>query len=103
MIIIGGLLLTESLVSAAPSLDDYGNLPQVELMRVSPSGNHIALIGVDHGKRRLLVADAADNKVIKATAIGENKVRDLEWAGDDHLLVTITATSDRLYDFENER
>jgi len=103
MIIIGGLLLTESLVTAAPSLDDYGNLPQVELMRVSPSGNHIALIGVDHGKRQLLVADAADNKVIKAATVGENKVRDLEWAGDDHLLVTITATSDRLYDFENER
>jgi dipeptidyl aminopeptidase/acylaminoacyl peptidase len=100
---MGGLLLHQRLVIAAPSIDDFGNLPQVELMRVSPSGNHIALIGVDHGKRQLLIADSADNKVLKAAVVGENKVRDVQWSGDEHLLVTITATSERLYDFGNER
>jgi hypothetical protein len=29
---------------AAPPLDAYGNLPQVELMRTSPSGDRVAMI-----------------------------------------------------------
>ena len=88
---------------AAPPLEAYGNLPQVELMRVSPSGNRIAMIGVDHEKRLLVLSEAGTNKVLRAAAVGENKIRDISWAGDDHLLVTITATSGLLYDYGNER
>jgi len=89
--------------NAAPPLDAYGNLPQFEFARISPSAGRIAMIGVNADHRQLVIAEAGTNKLIKATAVGENKVRDLRWAGDEHLLVTVSATSPLLYDFGMER
>jgi pimeloyl-ACP methyl ester carboxylesterase len=88
---------------AAPPLEAYGNLPQVEHMRVSPSGTRIAMVGVVSEKRQLVLVEVAGSKLIKAAAVGSNKVRDVRWAGNDHVLVSITATSAPLYDFGNLR
>jgi hypothetical protein len=38
---------------AVPPLEAYGQLPAVELVRISPSGERIALIGVIGDERRL--------------------------------------------------
>jgi len=83
---------------AAPPIEAYGRLPGVELLRISPSGERIALIGVLGEERRLVVL-SADNKLLKTGVVGENKVRDLRWAGDDHLLITISATVNLQLDF----
>jgi dipeptidyl aminopeptidase/acylaminoacyl peptidase len=88
---------------AAPPLEAYGNLPQVEHMQVSPSGLRVAMVGVIGDKRQLVLVEVAGSKLIKAAALGENKVRDLSWAGDEHVLVTITATTAPLYDFGLQR
>jgi dipeptidyl aminopeptidase/acylaminoacyl peptidase len=92
-----------ALAHAAPPLEAYGHLPQVELMRVSPSGARVAMIGVASDKRQLIVTDVVQNKVLKAAAVGENIVRNLRWAGDDQLLLTITTTTPSMYDFGMER
>jgi dipeptidyl aminopeptidase/acylaminoacyl peptidase len=97
------LALSFSAAAASPPLEAYGNLPQVEFMRVSPSGNRIAMIGVDHEKRQLILAEAGTNKVLKAAAVGDNKVRNLFWAGDEHVLVEVTKTSPLLYDYGYQR
>lgn len=81
--------------SAPPPLEAYGHLPQVELVRLSPSGGRVALIGVANDKRQLVLAEAADHKLIKAAGVGSNKIRNLEWAGDDHVLVFVTSTTPR--------
>jgi dienelactone hydrolase len=83
---------------AAPPIEAYGRLPGVELVRISPSGERIALIGVVGEQRRLVIL-SAENKVLKSGVIGENKVRDIHWAGDDHLLVRISATVNLLLNF----
>jgi pimeloyl-ACP methyl ester carboxylesterase len=101
--ILAAFELASSIARAAPPLEAYGNLPQVELMRVSPSGSRVAMIGVANDKRQLIVTDMEQNKVIKAAAVGENIVRNLSWAGEDHVLVTITATTPSMYDFGMER
>ena len=72
-------------VPAAPPLEAYGNLPQVELVRVSPSGSRIAMIGVGNDKRQLVVTDMPQNTVLKAAAVRELVVRDLSWAGDEQV------------------
>jgi len=92
-----------SAAGAAPPLEAYGGLPQVEHMRVSPSGQRVAMVGVINEKRQLVLAEVAGSKLIKAAALGENKVRDLDWAGDEHVLVFITATTAPLYDFGLQR
>jgi pimeloyl-ACP methyl ester carboxylesterase len=97
-----GLCLSNA-AGAAPPLEAYGNLPQVEYLRVAPSGQRVAMVGVIGDKRQLVLAEVAGGKLIKAAALGENRVRDLNWAGDEHVLVSIAATTASLYDFGNQR
>ncbi|EIT71771.1 hypothetical protein WQQ_19080 [Hydrocarboniphaga effusa AP103] len=80
-------------VQAAPAPEVYGRLPEVELMRLAPSGRHYAFIAVVGEERRLAVVDEA-GKLLYSTPVGTAKVRDLSWAGDDHLLVTVSTTFD---------
>jgi dipeptidyl aminopeptidase/acylaminoacyl peptidase len=68
-------------------------------MRLSPSGQRVALIGVLGDKRQLMIVALDGNRTLKAIAVGDNKVRDLRWAGEDHLLVMITATADLSLNF----
>ena len=77
--------------AAAPPIEAYGRLPATELATISPSGERIALIAVSGESRQLLIVNAA-GKPLKAFNLGNAKVRDLDWAGNDHLLVTQTAT-----------
>jgi dipeptidyl aminopeptidase/acylaminoacyl peptidase len=84
--------------AAAPPVEAYGKLPAVELMRLSPDGDRFAFVAVADEKRRLVVA-AVHGKPIIAAPTGQAKVRDMEWAGEDHLLVTTSATVDLTLDF----
>jgi dipeptidyl aminopeptidase/acylaminoacyl peptidase len=92
-------LMVVRLGYAAPALEVYGKLPQVELMRLSPSGQRIAMIGVVGDKRQLLVVALEGNRTLKAIAVGDNKVRNVSWAGDDHVLVMVSATAELRPDF----
>lgn len=77
-----------------PVLDTsaYARLPAVELVQLAPSGEMLASISVVGDQRSLLVKDLA-GKVLLAVPVGELKVRGVDWAGDDHLLVTISGTA----------
>jgi hypothetical protein len=76
---------------AVPPLEAFGQLPAVELVRISPSGERIALIGVIGDERRLAVM-TADNKLLQTGVVGNSKVRDLDWAGDENVSITISST-----------
>ena len=87
------------LLVAAPSnaqsqpldLDLYGELPGVEKVVLSPSGNRIALLLEVNGKRA--VAAFQDGKVIMTpTTIGDLKVRYLEWIGEGQILMVSSQT-----------
>jgi len=78
-------------VLAAPPVEAYGKLPGIEEVSLSPSGGNYAFIATDGEKRRLYVA-TTDGKALQVIEVGTTKVRDLDWAGDDHVLVTLTAT-----------
>lgn len=77
---------------AAPPLSVYGNLPGFERAALSPSGNGIAIIGRVGEHRRLIILDK-DRKPVNASVIPDDtKVRDLLWAGEDSVLIKISAT-----------
>jgi dipeptidyl aminopeptidase/acylaminoacyl peptidase len=78
-------------VLAAPSVETYGKLPGIEEVSLSPSGGRYAFIATDGERRRLYVA-SIDGKPLQVVEVGTTKVRELEWAGEDHVLVTLTAT-----------
>lgn len=82
---------------AAPPLDAYGRLPGVELIQLAPSGKRYAQVVSSGDARKLAVFEAG--KVIFAKELGDLKVREIEWVGDERLLVSISQAYDRPLDF----
>ena len=80
------LALTPVAAAAAPPLETYGKLPGVSQAALSPSGRYYAVVGEVLGERRVVVAEVGGKPVLTAP-VGDEKVRDILWAGDDHLLV----------------
>jgi dipeptidyl aminopeptidase/acylaminoacyl peptidase len=78
--------------AAPPPLSVYGQLPVIETMAISPSGAHVALIGMAKGERRLLIFDKA-LKLVNAIPVVRTKIRGLEWAGDQAVLVHYSNTT----------
>lgn len=78
-------------VRAAPPVEAYGHLPSVEMMRLSPSGGRYAFVAVA-GESRKLVAATFDNKLLQAIELGEDRVSQVQWADDGHLLLTTRST-----------
>jgi dipeptidyl aminopeptidase/acylaminoacyl peptidase len=76
---------------AAPPLEAYGRLPVVEDLELSPKGDRVAFITVE-GENRQLVIQKLDGKERIRLNAGQAKVRDLSWAGEDHLLITTSTT-----------
>ena len=85
------LLLAQGAVAAPPPVEAYGKLPGIEEVQISPSGTRYAFIATEGEKRRLYVA-TADGQPLRLAEIGTTKVRGLEWAGDNHVLATLSAT-----------
>jgi dienelactone hydrolase len=75
----------------APPLDVYGNLPAFERASVSPSGDRIAAVATVDGVRRLVVVDRA-NRPLLTYPVNRGKLRSIDWAGDDKVLVRISQT-----------
>ena len=94
-VFIAGLALAPlgAMATPPPALDlaVYGRLPNIELMRLSPSGERLAYLQVNGDDRRLVIKDLV-GKTVFAGSVGDNKIRDLDWAGEDHLVITATAT-----------
>jgi dipeptidyl aminopeptidase/acylaminoacyl peptidase len=82
----------------APPLATYGRLPGFETAAISPSGAHVAMLATAGEERLVIVIDAAGQLVTKIP-VGDVKVRSLDWAGDEALLVDFTKTINLGVDF----
>ena len=87
---------------APPPLSVYGQLPGFERAAISASGDHIAIIGMVNGVRRLLILDAA-HKLVSASGVGDVKIRSLRWAGDQAVLVGYSQTVGLPMDFTADK
>lgn len=74
-----------------PPLEAYGDLPAVEDMAISPSGKRFAAVARINGKRTLMVSGEG-KKALTVAPIGDTKVRWIEWAGNDKLIIVTSAT-----------
>jgi hypothetical protein len=79
--------------AAAAPLAAYGQLPSIEQAAISPDGRLLALIVTQGDMRLIVVQQLADKKLVRGFKAGEQKVRGLSWAGNDHLLVTLSSTA----------
>ena len=78
-------------VEPAP-LAAYGALPSLEMVKLSPSGQRLAFITVTGEERTLVLLDLATKAQVGGAGVGVAKVRDLEWIGEDRVLVTTSKT-----------
>jgi dipeptidyl aminopeptidase/acylaminoacyl peptidase len=76
----------------AVPLEAYGRLPSIEQASLSPDGTKVALVQTARDVRVLSIVDLDEEKPLAVLRIGDSKVPSIEWADDDHLLVT-TASS----------
>lgn len=76
---------------AAP-LAAYGGLPSIERIEISPDGTKLAVAISDGEQRTLGVRDLASDKMDRFP-VGAAKVRRLDWAGNENLIITTSQTS----------
>ena len=80
------------LSSHSAPLEAYGRLPTLEDVRISPDGKELAMV-VTEGDARSIVLKATEGAVTKfKLEAGSLKLRDLSWAGPDHLIIEASAT-----------
>ncbi|HWW81595.1 MAG TPA: S9 family peptidase [Steroidobacteraceae bacterium] len=93
------VLLALAAAFAAPTgwtapLEVYGKLPTVEDVALSPDGSRLAMIRTIADDRMLVVISVSEHKVLgKGLRIGSTKLRSLEWADDDHLMIITSETA----------
>ncbi len=87
---------------AAPAVEAYGRLPSIEQAALSPDGSKIAFVRTTKDSRLLAVVDISEEKVVGKLPLGDVKLRSVDWADDDHLLLT-TASSKMPYGLTGER
>lgn len=95
--VVSVLLLTATVFCVAtaramPPLEIYGNLPGLEMAAISPSGNHVAILGRVGTDRKVLLLDQG-SKLIRHVSVGDIKIRGLYWAGDEMLLIERSNTT----------
>jgi esterase/lipase len=74
-------------------LDAYGRLPSLEDVALSPDGSRIAFIRTTENNRILAVVALADRKMVSGMRLGSVKLRSVNWADNDHLLVVTSVTT----------
>lgn len=87
------LQVSPSWAGSAVPLSEFGKLPDVEDVAISPSGDRIALVTTMEGKRVILAIED-QTKGIYAAEVGEIKVRSIRWVGEDAILLTSSQTTD---------
>jgi len=87
-----------------PPLSAYGQLPGFEMPTVSPSGKRLAMVITHEDKRLLVVTDYVEKRPLLNVPIGDTKLRNIWWAGDDLLVGQVTSTQNLgyRYGFKNE-
>jgi dipeptidyl aminopeptidase/acylaminoacyl peptidase len=93
-----GFVVTALAVGAAsaeaPPLSTYGRLPNIEQIEISPDGAKLAIAVTDGEKRMLLIREAVEGgKVVGGMNFGDAKLRGVQWAGVDHVLITTSSTA----------
>lgn len=78
-------------VQAAP-LEVYGGLPSIETASISPDGQRLAVVVTDGEQRLIALRSLADGST-HSLVVGDAKVRTLDWAGPQVLLITTSMTS----------
>ncbi len=77
-----------------PNLAIYGQLPNIESVEISPDGTKLAVIVTNGDKRYLVIRQVSGGAVLKTIIVGAAKLRGVEWAGPNHVLLMTSQTTE---------
>jgi acetyl esterase/lipase len=81
-----------SALAAEPlPLEAYGDLPGLESVAISPNGKGLAIVGRMKGQRQLVVLNEK-REPIAIAPVSDMKIRDIQWVGDDEVMIIHSAT-----------
>jgi len=86
------LMLAPAGALHATDLQVYGGLPAIEEVALSPQGTRLAVVRTTGDARLVTVLAMADHKTVGALRMHDQKLRGLQWADEDHLLVWTSVT-----------
>lgn len=79
---------------APPPLEAYGQMPAIEMVTLSPSGERVALV-VRDDKRTAVYARQVGGAVLMAAPVKDGLVDNLSWAGEDIVLAQLSNVIDQ--------
>jgi dipeptidyl aminopeptidase/acylaminoacyl peptidase len=79
--------------AASVPLEVYGRLPSLEDVALSPDGSRIAFVRTRQDTRFIAIISLADSKVLGALRLREEKLRRIQWADDNHIMIVTSATA----------
>jgi len=85
--VLGGL----GAAGAAP-LEVYGRLPTLDHVEISPDGANLAFVITTPEAHRVVIESIADRKLLGGVNLGDAKLRWLDWADSQRLLITTSMT-----------
>ena len=88
----GALLSLAGVAAAAPPITDYGKIPAVAEIQLSPAGDRLAVLASQGDEGRLIVRNLADGAPLLVLNTGTVKVADIRWMGDSHVAIRISQT-----------
>ena len=78
--------------AAASPLEVYGRLPHIEDLALSPDGTRVAFVRTEGDERFVAVVNLDTGFLVGKVHAGDQKLRDIEWADDRHLLIETSVT-----------
>ncbi len=91
---IGGAIGAKAAEAQAQPLSIYGHLPNVDQIAISPDGQKLAVSLTDGELRLVTIREAReDGKLLSVVNLGDIKLRDVRWAGPEHVLITKSNTA----------
>ncbi len=80
-----------SAASAEPTVEDYGALPEVQNMAISPNGDLVAYRKVTSDQDVILVVSLRKKAAVAAIDVGHIKPRDIFFVDNEHVLIRAAA------------
>jgi esterase/lipase len=82
-----------AVAARADPLEVYGRLPHLEHLVLSPDGSRVAFVKTEGNNRIVAVYSMANHAILGGARVGEQKLRYVQWADNDHLLIVTSTTT----------
>jgi dipeptidyl aminopeptidase/acylaminoacyl peptidase len=76
--------------------EEFGMLPVLSQVRISPNGKAIAMLKPISGKNQLIILTLDGSAEPNSADVGEFEARAIRWINDDYVLVTATKATERV-------